>query len=271
MDDWILSHASALRVSVFLGVIIAFSALEAAFPRRQRGQKRLARWVTNAGMLVLATVLMRAIALAAPVLAGVAAAGFAAERGWGLFHLIGFDGWGTALAGMLMLDFAIWFQHWATHHVPLLWRLHRIHHGDGDIDATTALRFHPIEIALSTLFKVAIILALGLPVLAVLLFEILLNACAIFNHANLALPGWLDRALRPVLVTPDMHRVHHSVHRDEHDTNFGFCLSVWDRLMRTYTAQPRDGHDGMQIGLTPVEPARASRLGDSLLGPFTWP
>lgn len=269
MDSWILSHESALRLGVFLSVLLTMSILEAAFPRRVRKQTRLRRWTTNAGMLVLATLLVRALALIAPVLAGVAAAALAAEQHWGLFHQTGFAGWGAVLAGIIFLDFAIWAQHWATHRIPLLWRLHRVHHGDRDLDATSALRFHPLEIAFSLLLKVALVLVLGLPVLAVLVFEVLLNACAMFNHANLALPGWLDRALRPVIVTPDMHRVHHSVHRDEHDTNYGFCLSVWDRLFRTYTAQPSGGHDGMVLGLTGAPGEASEKLTASLIKPFT--
>ncbi|MCI4645351.1 MAG: sterol desaturase family protein [Hyphomonadaceae bacterium] len=268
MDTWILSHANALRMSTFLGVLLAMCALEATFPRRRRNQTRSARWVTNAGMLVLATALVRVMAFLAPVLAGVAAAGLAAEQGWGLFHQLDFAGWGAVLAGMIFLDFAIWAQHWATHRIPLLWRLHRVHHGDRDLDATSALRFHPLEIALSLLLKVALVLALGLPVLAVLIFEVLLNACAMFNHANLALPGWLDRVLRPILVTPDMHRVHHSIHRDEHDTNYGFCLSLWDRLFRTYTREPRGGHDGMVLGLKGPPGEASEKLGASLTRPF---
>ena len=268
MESWILSQEGALRFVIFLAVLVVMSALEALFPRRARSQTRSARWVTNIGMLAAATLLVRLLALAAPLFAGIAAAAFATDRGWGLFHQVGFDGWGTVLAGIVLLDFAIWAQHWATHRIPLLWRLHRVHHGDRDLDATSALRFHPLEIAFSLLLKVAFVLALGLPVLAVLLFEILLNACAMFNHANLALPGWLDRMLRPVIVTPDMHRVHHSVHRDEHDTNYGFCLSVWDRLFRTYTPQPRGGHQGMALGLTGPQGEASEKLAASLIRPF---
>jgi sterol desaturase/sphingolipid hydroxylase (fatty acid hydroxylase superfamily) len=157
---------------------------------------------------------------------------------------------------LLALDLAIWVQHLASHKIPLFWRLHKVHHADRDIDVTTAVRFHPVEIALSMLWKIVVVVPLGAPPLAVLLFEVILNACAMFNHANIALPAWLDGALRVAIVTPDMHRVHHSVLRREHDSNYGFNLSLWDRLFRTYTAQPEKGHRGMTVGLSPYQTAR---------------
>jgi sterol desaturase/sphingolipid hydroxylase (fatty acid hydroxylase superfamily) len=169
---------------------------------------------------------------------------------------------------VLVLDLAIWGQHWASHKVPLFWRLHQVHHADRDIDVTTAVRFHPVEIALSMLWKIVVVVPLGAPPLAVFLFEVILNACAMFNHANIALPQWLDRILRLLVVTPDMHRVHHSVLRREHNTNYGFNLSVWDRLFRTYTAQPEGGHQGMTIGLPPYQSEAPTRFGWSLWLPF---
>ena len=177
--------------------------------------------------------------------------------------------WIKVAASLLVLDFAIWAQHLASHKIPIFWRLHRVHHADRDVDVTTAVRFHPIEIALSMLWKIAVVVPLGAPTLAVLLFEVILNACAMFNHANIALPTWLDRALRLLIVTPDMHRVHHSVRFREHDSNYGFNLSVWDRLFRTYTAQPEAGHEGMTIGLATLrDEQKADRLHWMLLLPF---
>lgn len=270
MDAFIAANESFLRLGGFAGAFLLFSGLEALFPRRGRSMARLARWGTNLGMVAIATLLVRVLILAAPLLATASAAAFAAEAGWGLFNAVGWPWWLEFALALAMLDLAIWFQHVVTHRVPILWRLHRIHHGDGDFDASTALRFHPVEIALSAAWKLSVILALGPSVAAVIVFEIALNACAIFNHSNLALPGWADRAIRLVLVTPDMHRVHHSHAPREHHRNFGFCLSVWDRVFRTYRAQPELGHEAMRIGLEPVDPRRASRLRDSLLGPVTW-
>ncbi|MEM7320774.1 MAG: sterol desaturase family protein, partial [Pseudomonadota bacterium] len=171
------------------------------------------------------------------------------------------------LVAILCLDFAIWLQHLVTHKVPVLWRLHRVHHADRDMDVTTAVRFHPVEIALSMGLKIGLVYGLGPSALAVLLFEILLNGTAMFSHANLAVPQWLDRVLRWVIVTPDMHRVHHSVKRSEHDSNYGFALSVWDRIFHTYQAQPAKGHDDMTVGLN-WQDDRPSRLGWSLALPF---
>ena len=168
------------------------------------------------------------------------------------------------MIAIALLDLAIWFQHFVSHKAPLLWRLHRVHHADRDLDASSALRFHPVEIALSAAYKLGIVLLLGPAILAAVLFEVILNASAMFNHANLAMPRWLDTILRTVLVTPDMHRVHHSIHRREHDTNYGFCLSIWDRLFRTYTAEPEGGHTGMTIGLKEYQVDDTQRFGWSL-------
>ena len=183
--------------------------------------------------------------LAVPV-AAVAAAFFAQEHGLGLLNQVAWPDWLKLVIALLVLDLAIWAQHLVSHKVPLFWRLHRVHHADRDIDVTTAVRFHPIEIALSMLWKIVVVVPLGASPFAVFLFEVILNACAMFNHANIALPSWLDRALRLFIVTPDMHRVHHSVLRSEHDRNYGFNLSLWDRLFRTYLAEPEGraaGHD----------------------------
>ncbi len=201
-----------------------------------------------------------------PLLA-VGAALDAQARGWGLFNALALPGWLEITLAILILDLAIWAQHLVSHKVPILWRLHRVHHADRDMDVTTAIRFHPVEIALSMLLKIGLVYGLGPAAIAVILFEILLNGTAMFNHSNLNLPLWLDALLRRVLVTPDMHRVHHSVHRHEHDSNYGFALSIWDRVFGTYVAQPAQGHDDMTVGLR-WQDDRPGRLLWSLRLPF---
>lgn len=205
--------------------------------------------------------------LAAPLVA-IGAAIYAEGHGIGLFNWLAWPTWTEILIAVVVLDLAIWFQHWAAHRFTVLWRLHQMHHADVDIDVTTAIRFHPIEIALSMLWKIACVLVLGISPIAVLLFEIILNACAMFNHANIALPHGLDRILRLVIVTPDMHRIHHSALGREHNSNYGFNLSVWDRLFGTYTDQPVAGHTGMTIGLPAYQSEGPTRLGWSLTLPF---
>ncbi|MFK7765576.1 MAG: sterol desaturase family protein [Roseobacter sp.] len=262
-----MQHETLIRLAIFLSLFAVLAVLESRAPRRVRNQSRRARWFTNWSVTVLNTLTLRLMAFALPLLA-VGAAMDAQAQGWGLFNVLDLPMWLELCAVVLILDFAIWFQHLVTHKVPLLWRLHRVHHADRDMDVTTAIRFHPVEIALSMLLKIALIYVLGPAAGAVVLFEILLNGTAMFNHANLALPKWLDHALRRVLVTPDMHRVHHSVHRHEHDSNYGFSLSIWDRIFGTYIAQPSDGHEGMQVGLQ-WQDERPSRLGWSLALPFS--
>lgn len=268
MDTFLTDHETAIRLAAFLGAFALFSTLEAVFPRRPRRLARLTRWRTNGAMVALSTGLVALLALAAPLLAGVAAASFAQGAGWGLFNLVSLPGWAVVALSIIALDFAIWGQHVLTHRVPWLWRLHRVHHCDADLDASSALRFHPLEIAFSAAFKLAVILALGPPIVAVIAFEVLLNACALFNHANLRLPRPVDAALRTVIVTPDMHRVHHSTLRAEHNSNFGFCLSLWDRLFGTYRAAPQAGQLAMHIGLDGRVGEHSERLGKSLLVPL---
>ena len=239
-----MENEAFIRLGIFLGLFAILATLEALLPRRARSQPRSTRWVTNWSVTILNTITLRLLAVALPLLA-VGAAIDAEAQGWGLFNAISFPLWLEITFVVLILDFAIWLQHLITHKVPLLWRLHRVHHADVDMDVTTAIRFHPVEIALSMLLKIGLVYLLGPAVIAVVLFEIILNGTAMFNHSNLALPAWLDKALRKVLVTPDMHRVHHSVHRHEHDSNYGFSLSVWDRVFGTYISQPEAGHDDM--------------------------
>ncbi len=261
-----MENETLIRLGIFLGLFCLFALAEALLPRRARSQPRSTRWLTNWSMTVLNTLTLRLLAFALPLLA-VGAAVDASRNGWGLLNWLDWPAWIEITATILFLDFAIWAQHLITHKIPLLWRLHRVHHADCDIDVTTAIRFHPIEIALSMLLKIGLVYLLGPAALAVILFEIILNSTAMFNHSNLALPLWLDRALRVVLVTPDMHRVHHSTHRHEHDSNYGFSLSIWDQMFGTYVAQPEDGHDNMAIGLR-WQDERPAKLGWSLRLPF---
>ncbi len=261
-----MENEALIRLSVFLGLFAVFAAAEALAPRRARSQPRSTRWFTNWGFSILNTVTLRLMAFGLPLLA-VGAAVDAEARGWGFFNHRDWPVWLEVVLAVLLLDFAIWAQHLVTHKVPVLWRLHRVHHADRDFDVTTAIRFHPVEIALSMLLKIGLVYPLGVAPVAVVIFEVLLNGTAMFNHTNWKLPLRLDRALRMVLVTPDMHRVHHSVHREEHDSNYGFSLSVWDRVLGTYRAQPAEGHDGMTIGLE-WQDDRPSRLGWALKLPF---
>lgn len=261
-----MENEALIRMAVFLGLFALFAAVEALAPRRVRSQTRTARWTTNWAIILVDTLTLRAMAIFLPLLA-VGAAYDAAANGWGLFNALDWPLWLEVTLAILILDFSIWAQHLITHKVPVLWRLHRVHHADVDIDVTTAIRFHPVEIALSMALKIGLVYLLGPAGLAVVLFEILLNGTAMFNHANIKLPLWVDAIVRRVLVTPDMHRVHHSVDRAEHDSNYGFALSIWDQLFGTYIAQPKDGHEEMAIGLQ-WQDDRPSKLGWSLALPF---
>ncbi len=243
-----MENESIIRLSVFVGLFVLFSAIEAWIPRRKRVQSRLKRWSTNWAISLIDRGAVWLMALAMPLLA-VGAAYDAASNGWGLFNALDWPAWLEITLSVMILDFAIWFQHLITHKIPLLWRFHRVHHSDRDLDVTSALRFHPVEILFSMIIKIGVVYLLGPAGLAVVLFEIILNGTAMFNHANMKLPAALDRVIRLVLVTPDMHRVHHSDIRDEHDSNYGFAMSIWDRMFRTYIAQPRKGHEDMTVGL----------------------
>jgi sterol desaturase/sphingolipid hydroxylase (fatty acid hydroxylase superfamily) len=261
-----MEHELVWRLGVFLGLFALLATLEVLAPRRVPAQPRSTRWFTNMSIMVLDTLALRALAIALPFLA-IGAAMDAGRMGWGLFNALDWPLWVEVVLAILILDLAIWTQHLVTHKVPMLWRFHRVHHADRDFDVTTALRFHPVEILASMLLKIGLVYLLGPAALAVLLFEIILNGTAMFNHSNLRLPLWLDRAVRLILVTPDMHRVHHSIHRHEHDSNYGFALSVWDRIFRTYRPKPEAGHDLMTVGLE-WQDERPSRLGWALMLPF---
>jgi sterol desaturase/sphingolipid hydroxylase (fatty acid hydroxylase superfamily) len=245
IEEFIRSHEPIIRLAAFAGVFAAVALAEWRSPRRALALSRLRRWAANLGILAVDIVVLRLVFPAAAV--GLAV--LAAERGWGLFNNVGVPGWAALVLSVAALDFVIYLQHVMFHAVPVLWRLHRVHHADTDFDLTTGLRFHPIEIVLSMLIKFAAVVVLGPPALAVIVFEVLLNATAVFNHGNLRLPAAVDRVLRLLVVTPDMHRVHHSVHAHETNSNFGFSIPWWDRLFGTYQAQPDDGHVAMSIGL----------------------
>jgi sterol desaturase/sphingolipid hydroxylase (fatty acid hydroxylase superfamily) len=234
-----------IRLSGFLIILVLMALWEVLAPRRPQSIGRLLRWPNNIGLVVLNTVILR---LLFP-LAGVGAAFLAQTKDWGLFNIVSIPALLAIPAQLLLLDLAIYGQHVMFHAVPWLWRLHRVHHADLEFDVTTGLRFHPGEIAISMLIKLAVVLVLGAAPVAVLIFEVVLNATSMFNHGNVRLPVRLDRMLRHFVVTPDMHRVHHSIDRQETDSNFGFNVPWWDHLFRTYRDQPARGHDRMTIGI----------------------
>ena len=267
MTETILAIEPNLRLAVFLGVLAAMALWEIAAPRRRREIPRVIRWTNNLALVVVDTAILR---LTFPILA-VGLAAMAEERGWGLFNNFDAPVWVSIVVSMLLLDLAIYLQHVMFHAVPGLWRLHRMHHADLDFDVTTGLRFHPLEILISMGIKLAAVAALGPPAVAVLLFEILLNATALFNHANINLPRPIDRVLRLIVVTPDMHRVHHSVNPIETNSNFGFNLPWWDRLLGTYRAQPAKGHHGMDIGIEQFRTRRDLWLDRMLVQPVRGP
>lgn len=265
MQQVILQNEPVIRLGFFLIVLALVALMEIVAPRRALTVSRLRRWTSNLAIVFLNSALVR---LLFPM-AAAGFAGFAAERGWGLFNQSGLPLWAAFLASVVLLDLAIYLQHVIFHAVPALWRLHRVHHADLDFDVTTGARFHPVEIALSMLIKFAVIAALGAPAAAVVVFEVLLNATAMFNHGNLRLPSALDSALRIFVVTPDMHRVHHSVEDHEVNSNFGFNLAVWDRLLGTYKDQPDAGHEGMTLGVRDYrEPRLVTDLPGMLALPF---
>jgi sterol desaturase/sphingolipid hydroxylase (fatty acid hydroxylase superfamily) len=253
-----------IRVGAALGIFAAMALWEVLAPRRAWSVGRAPRWPSNLGILLLDAALVR---LLFPV-AAVGVAAIAAQRGWGLLNITPWPPVLEGLLGFLALDLTIYAQHVAFHKIPLLWRLHRMHHADLDIDVTTGLRFHPIEIVLSMLLKMAVVVLIGVPAVAVIVFEVVLNATSMFNHSNAAMPLWLDRVVRLLMVTPDMHRVHHSILRRETDSNFGFNLPWWDRLFGTYRAEPEAGHRSMTIGLPVFRDSRELRLDRLVTQPF---
>lgn len=263
----LLTHEPSIRLAAFLAMLAAMAIWELAAPRRRLALPRLLRWSNNLALVLIDGFVLR---VGFPILA-VGMAALAATHGWGLFNWLAVPGWVGFILGFALLDLAIYAQHATFHAVPWLWRLHRMHHADQDFDLTTGLRFHPGEIVVSMGVKLALVVALGVSPVTVLLFEVVLNASAIFNHANVRLPAAVDRALRLIIVTPDMHRVHHSVNPLETHSNFGFNLPWWDWLFRTYRAQPLAGHDAMSIGLPQFRTARDQWIDRMLLQPLTTP
>ncbi len=257
-------NESTIRLSVFAGVLIIMVIWEVAAPKRRIEIPRIVRWSNNLALVVVDTLILR---LVFPLTA-MAFASHAASRDWGLFNLVSWPTGVEFVAAVLLLDLAIYIQHVVFHHVPWLWRLHRMHHADTAIDVTTGLRFHPIEILLSMLIKFAAIAVLGPSAVAVLVFEVVLNATSMFNHSNVKLPMHLDALLRLIVVTPDMHRVHHSIHPEETNSNYGFNVPWWDRLFGTFRQEPRDGHDAMTIGLKQFRNPRNMWLDRLLVLPF---
>jgi sterol desaturase/sphingolipid hydroxylase (fatty acid hydroxylase superfamily) len=253
-----------IRVAFFATIFAAMGLWEVLAPRRPLSIGRARRWPNNLGVVVIDTLAVRVLVPTA----AVGAALFASGSGFGLLHLLGVALWPAVILGFLILDLAIYTQHYVFHHVPVLWRLHRMHHADLDIDVTTGVRFHPIEILISMAIKIAVVLAFGIPAVAVLIFEIALNATSMFNHANVVMPAGLDRVVRLFVVTPDMHRVHHSVLREETNSNFGFNLPWWDRLFGTYRSEPKAGHAGMTIGIPMFRDPSELRIDKLLTQPF---
>ena len=265
INEFVMANEKAIRLGAFFGILGVMAVWEILAPRRALTVSKAVRWVNNLGIVFFNSFL---VWLIFPVLA-VGMASFASSQGWGIFNYFELPFWFVVIASVVIMDFVIYLQHVMVHAVPALWRLHRVHHADLDFDVTTGARFHPLEIILSMLIKFATIAVLGPPVLAVVIFEVVLNGTAMFNHSNVRLPPGIDRVLRWLVVTPDMHRVHHSVEDDEANSNFGFNLPWWDRLFGTYRDQPRAGHQAMTIGIHKYrEPKQVAWLPGMLLLPF---
>lgn len=245
MSDFIIENEKMIRLVVFVGMLALMGLWEIFAPRRELTVRKLLRWTNNLGLVVLNTYILRWVFPAA----AVGMAHYVEQNGWGLLQVVDWSNTFEIIIAVIILDFVVYLQHVMVHAVPALWRLHRVHHADLDYDVTTGLRFHPVEIILSMVIKFSAIAALGAPVLAVILFEVLLNGMAMFNHGNVRIPISVDKVIRWFIVTPDMHRVHHSVHDHEANSNFGFNISIWDRLFGTYRDQPEQGHQDMTIGI----------------------
>jgi len=257
---------TTIRLSIFLGVLALMIGWEYYKPKRKPRYSRKQRWPANLGIVAIDTVAVRLL-----VPAGLIGAAFYAEQaGWGLFNNLDVPSWVAVVVSIIGLDIAIYWQHRAFHRVPLLWRLHRVHHADPDFDVTTGLRFHPFEILLSLGIKAGAVVLLGAPVLAVIIFEVILNACSLFNHGNVALPPKAERWVRKILITQELHRIHHSSLKHETNSNYGFSVSWWDHLFNSFTAKPKAGSDNVDIGLTEYREAKlTTRLWGLLKIPFS--
>ncbi len=264
MTETLFATEPIIRLSFFLAVFLTVALWEVFLPRRQQSISRWVRWPSNLCIVALNTIVLRIVV---PI-GAVGLAIMVQEKSWGLLNQLALPGWLAILLSVLILDLVIYLQHVMFHAVPALWRLHRMHHADLDIDVTTGARFHPLEILLSIGIKLAAVAAIGVPPLAILIFEILLNATSMFNHGNIRIPAHLDRVLRWFVVTPDMHRVHHSVNPQETNSNFGFNLPWWDHLLGTYGSQPALGHEAMVIGIDEFRSHRELRLDRMLVQPF---
>ena len=264
MHEFILAHEPWIRLTAFAAIFAVMALWEGIAPRRSQAIGRTRRWPSNLGVVILDTAVVRILFPTSAVALALAAE----AMGWGLLNVWPVPGWLAILIGVVVLDFVIYLQHVLFHAVPALWRLHRMHHADLEFDVTTGARFHPVEILLSMVIKLTVVAALGAPAVAVLIFEVLLNATAMFNHSNVRLPERIDRVLRWIVVTPDMHRVHHSIVVRETNSNFGFNLPWWDRLFGTYRDQPAAGHEKMTIGVEQFRDPAEQRLDRMLTQPF---
>ena len=264
VTEQLTNNADQLRLGIFIGILILMAVLEFILPRRNVDAKRPVRWSSNIGIVILDSVVARIILPTTTI----AVAMYAENSGYGLLNVLSLPYLVSILISILLLDVLIYAQHVVFHKVHWLWRFHRMHHSDTHIDVTTGIRFHPIEIILSLLIKFTAIIIFGVPAVAIIIFEITLNATAMITHSNLNVPLRLDKLLRWIFVTPDMHRIHHSVHRDETDSNYGFNLSIWDRLFGTYIEQPRDTHNKMLIGIDQFRNSREQFLDKLLIQPF---
>jgi sterol desaturase/sphingolipid hydroxylase (fatty acid hydroxylase superfamily) len=271
MNDLIIHNEPLVRLVCFAGIFVAVAIGELIFPRRVLTTSKTNRWIANVGIIVLGAASLRVIAWVLAGLGAASAVGMAVvaeKHHWGILNYVDMPLWSKVIISVVVLDFIIYLQHVMFHAIPTLWRLHMMHHADLDFDLTTGNRFHPIEIILSMGIKIASVMVLGAPAVGVVLFEVILNGVAMFNHSNMKIPLGLDRVLRLFMVTPDMHRVHHSVIRFETNSNFGFNLPWWDRLMGTYRAQPQKGHDDMTIGLNQFRDAKRLTLPWLVVLPF---
>ena len=255
-----------LRLTFFLSILIILIMAEILLPKKKRIHNRKDRWITNGLITLINTASVNIVHIAIPLIAIVAAIDVSNGK-MGLFNIINFPIWIEIILTVIILDFIIWGQHLLSHKIPFVWRFHRMHHTDRDLDVTTAVRFHPFEIIFSMFIKITSIYILGASAIAVIIFEIMLNGMAMFNHANLRIPFRIENILRKFIVTPDLHRIHHSIYIDEHNKNFGFSLSIWDKIFKCYLDQPRDGHKDMKLGLK-WQNDKPTKLGWSLWVPF---
>ncbi len=244
-----LHSETNIRLLAFMAILVIMLVFETLFPRKRRTQDRLKHILNNLGIVLSYTVLLQIVFRLVPIGAAMGMAAYAQAKGWGVLNLFDMPIWLSVTISVILLDMAVYWQHVASHKIPIIWDFHKMHHADRDLDATSGIRFHPVEILASMFYKMAVVVLLGPPVLGVFLFEVILNGAAMFNHANVKLPLWFDKILRLFIVTPDFHRVHHSIYRHETDSNYGFNLSIWDRVFGSYIAQPQDGHENMKLGL----------------------